>query len=145
MQFNAKTICLSHNQVVPGSSPGGTTFYKPFKQLKGFFYVISFVNPRFLGSILKVVGKQKFVLKNRFVIFDVMKIAQKKIVCFIVFFFSIFSVIAEENPPSPTYRRGPPPPPNLSIDENIYIVIIIALLFGIYIIYNNRLKTKTSI
>ena len=25
MQFNAKTICLSHNQVVPGSSPGGTT------------------------------------------------------------------------------------------------------------------------
>jgi len=102
------------------------------------------VNPRFLGSILKVVGKQKFVLKNRFVIFDVMKIAQKKIVCFIVFFFSIFSIIAKENPPSPTYRR-PPPPPFLSIGEDVYIVVMIALLFGIYIIYNSRLKTKTSI
>ena len=41
MQFNAKTICLSHNQVVPGSSPGGTTENKPFKQLKGFFYAIN--------------------------------------------------------------------------------------------------------
>lgn len=73
-----------------------------------------------------------------------MKIAQKKIVCFIVFFFSIFSIIAKENPPSPTYRR-PPPPPFLSIGEDVYIVVMIALLFGIYIIYNSRLKTKTSI
>jgi hypothetical protein len=44
MQLNAKNVCLSHNQVVPGSSPGGTTG-KPFKFiLKGFFYYL--VKPR---------------------------------------------------------------------------------------------------
>ena len=38
MQFNAKTICLSHNQVAPGSSPGGTTVkIKPLQQCRGFF------------------------------------------------------------------------------------------------------------
>lgn len=73
-----------------------------------------------------------------------MKIVQKNALCFILFFFSIFSIIAKESPPSPTYRT-PPAPPLLPIDENIYIVMIIALLFGIYIIYNNRLKTKTPI
>ena len=73
-----------------------------------------------------------------------MKIAQKKTVSFIVFFFFIYSIFAKDPPPAPTYRK-PPPPPHLSIDENIFIVVLIALLFGIYIIYNNRLKTKTSI
>lgn len=70
-----------------------------------------------------------------------MKIVQKNALCFILLFFSI---IAKGGPPSPTYRT-PPTPPLLPIDENIYIVMIIALLFGIYIIYNNRLKTKTPI
>ena len=73
-----------------------------------------------------------------------MKIAQKKTVSFMVFFFSIYSIFAKDPPPAPTYRK-PPPPPHLSIDENIFVVVLIALLFGIYIIYNNRLKTKTSI
>ena len=73
-----------------------------------------------------------------------MKIVQKNALCFILFFFSIFNVIAKGNPPAPTYRKPPTPPP-LPIDENIYIVMIIALLFGIYIIYNNRSKSKTPI
>lgn len=73
-----------------------------------------------------------------------MKIVQKNALCFIFFFFSIFNVIAKESPPSPTYRK-PVTPPLLPIDENIYIVMIIALLFGIYIIYNNRSKSKTPI
>jgi hypothetical protein len=68
-----------------------------------------------------------------------MKIVQKNALCFILLFFSI---IAKGGPPPPP---APPPPPLLPIDENIYIVMIIALLFGIYIIYNNRLKTKTPI
>ena len=70
-----------------------------------------------------------------------MKIVQKNALCFIIFFFSI---IAKGGPPPPP-PPAPPPPPLLPIDENIYIVMIIALLFGIYIIYNNRLKTKTPI
>ena len=69
-----------------------------------------------------------------------MKIVRKNALCFIIFFFSI---IAKGGPPPPP--APPPPPPLLPIDENIYIVMIIALLFGIYIIYNNRLKTKTPI
>lgn len=68
---------------------------------------------------------------------------QKNALCFILFFFSIFSVVAKESPPSP--YRTPPTPPLLPIDENIYIVMIVALLFGIYIIYNSKLKTKTPI
>lgn len=71
-----------------------------------------------------------------------MKIVQKNALCFILFFFSIFSVIANGNPPAPTSRK-PPTPPILPIDENIYVVMIIALLFGIYIIYNFKIKQKT--
>ena len=68
-----------------------------------------------------------------------MKIVQKNALCFILLFFSI---IAKGGPPPPP---APPPPPLLPIDENIYIVMIISLLFGIYIIYNNRSKSKTPI
>jgi hypothetical protein len=48
--------------------------------------------------------------------------------------------------PSPT-GKAPPSPPVLvvPIDENIVILMIMALLFGIYIIYINALKTKTPI
>ncbi|WP_072989049.1 hypothetical protein [Flavobacterium segetis] len=42
-------------------------------------------------------------------------------------------------PPPPP----PPPPPGLSIDQNIFILIIIALIFGIYLIYSKTLKIKT--
>ncbi|NGY36453.1 hypothetical protein FQU23_002890 [Flavobacterium sp. XN-5] len=52
---------------------------------------------------------------------------------------------AGKNNSALTTFSGPgPPPPGLPIDENILILIIIALLFGIYIIYNHRLKTKAS-
>ena len=58
----------------------------------------------------------------------------------------IFNAIAADPPvPSPMGRRKPPPPPGLPVDENIFIIVIIAALFGIYIIYSFRLKTKTPI
>jgi hypothetical protein len=55
----------------------------------------------------------------------------------------LLSSLLWADPPEP----GPPVPPpvGLSIDENSMILIIIALLFGIYIIYKNRVKTKTPI
>ena len=39
MQLNAKDVRLSHNQVVPGSSPGGTTSKKTLLEnfQEGFF------------------------------------------------------------------------------------------------------------
>lgn len=51
--------------------------------------------------------------------------------------------LASTTPPSP--RRPPPPPPGdrVPIDENLMVLLIVALLFGIYIIYKHRLKQKT--
>ena len=43
--------------------------------------------------------------------------------------------------PSPTGKK-PPPPPGLPIDENIMILVVIALLFGMYIIYKHSVKRK---
>jgi hypothetical protein len=71
-----------------------------------------------------------------------MKIVRKNALCFILFFFSIFSVIAKGNPPAPT-QKVPPPPPFAPIDENIFLLMIIALLFGLYIIYNFKIKQNT--
>ncbi|MCI4444241.1 MAG: hypothetical protein JHC39_12130 [Lentimicrobium sp.] len=52
--------------------------------------------------------------------------------------------IAAPHPPNPGGKK-PPPPPGLPIDDGIYIVFILALLYGIYIVYNHQLKTKTPI
>nr|WP_314897888.1 hypothetical protein [uncultured Flavobacterium sp.] len=57
----------------------------------------------------------------------------------------IFNALAGGPPaPSPTGKK-PPPPPGLPIDEHIFIAMIIAVLFGIYIIYSFKLKTETPI
>lgn len=47
-------------------------------------------------------------------------------------------------PPSPTGKKKPPPPPGLPIDDSIIVLFILALIFGIYIIYTNKIKAKTS-
>ena len=46
-----------------------------------------------------------------------------------------------DGPPLPSNKK-PPGPPKLPVDENIYVLLIIALFFGTYIIYNHKLKTK---
>jgi hypothetical protein len=59
------------------------------------------------------------------------------------------------------FEKGPPPPdkngkvvaaastppvgPGLPIGENIVVLVIVALLFGIYVIYKDRVKTKSPI
>ncbi|MFV8359085.1 hypothetical protein [Flavobacterium sp. LS1P3] len=78
-----------------------------------------------------------------------MKIKSNKFYFLIIFLFGIMDVFAGpggSGPPVPTQKsKPPPPPPGLSIDENGVIIIAIALLFGIYIVYSNMLKTKTPI
>jgi hypothetical protein len=83
-----------------------------------------------------------------------MKTLPNKFYLFIAFLFGTLDGIAGSGPkpppPPPNAKAtatmfGPPPPEGLPIDENIFILIIIALIFGIYIIYGHRLKTKTPI
>ncbi|NDP28452.1 MAG: hypothetical protein GZ087_13665 [Flavobacterium sp.] len=59
-----------------------------------------------------------------------------------IYLFGIFSTFAVPHPPAPTGKK-PPPPPGLPIDDNLFILSIIAVLFGVYIIYKYQLKTKT--
>jgi hypothetical protein len=75
-----------------------------------------------------------------------MRTESNKIFLLIIFLMGIVSAFAQTPPsPSPFGRRRPPPPPGLPVDENIFILMIIAVLFGIYIIYDFKLKTKTPI
>ena len=60
---------------------------------------------------------------------------------------SFFDALASPKPPPPDGKEYIPPPPGefLPIDENIFILMTVALLFGIYIIYKHKLKQKTTI
>lgn len=48
---------------------------------------------------------------------------------------------------SPDVYKGPPLPPceELPINENIFILFFIALLFGIYVIYKYQQDKKTAV
>ena len=56
------------------------------------------------------------------------------------------SVFATPNPPVPNGRNQgtPPPPPGLPIDEHLPFLLLFAIVFGMYIVYNQTLK-KNSI
>jgi len=71
-----------------------------------------------------------------------MKIIANKFFMTTLFLLGSFVLFAGPTPPPPNFKK-PPPPPGLPIDENILILIIIAILFGIYIIYNHNIKAKT--
>lgn len=76
-----------------------------------------------------------------------MKITKKIIGSLLVFFMGIMSMVAETPPPPLKSPKATPPPPprGFPIDDNIYILLIIALLFGVYIVYESKFKTKTPI
>jgi hypothetical protein len=60
-------------------------------------------------------------------------------ILFLFFTGSFFGVFA--GPPAPGPLGLPPPPPDVPIDQHIFIIILISLFFGLFIIYN-KLKTK---
>lgn len=78
-----------------------------------------------------------------------MKIIANKFFIIIICLFGVLDVYSTPTPPSPTGKSAvggaPPPPPGMPIDENIFGLIIIAILFGIYIIYRYQLKVKTPL
>ena len=60
-----------------------------------------------------------------------------------MFLYGVVDVFCKtDGPPPPPYKK-PPPPPKLPVDENIYVLVIVAVLLGTYIIYNHMIKTKT--
>jgi hypothetical protein len=73
-----------------------------------------------------------------------MKIIANKFFINLICLLGVSLAFAGPNPPAPTHKR-PPPPPGLPIDENIFIIVLFAILFGIYIIYRHNLKTNTPI
>lgn len=72
-----------------------------------------------------------------------MKTVKSKFFLIIIFLFGVMHTFAKPNPPHPNKTNNDPPPPGLPIDLGVYVVFILALLYGIYIIYSHQLKTKT--
>ncbi len=62
----------------------------------------------------------------------------------IIILFGVMDAFAAPSPPAPGAKK-PPPPPGLPIDDHILVLLIMAILFGIYIIYRHQLITKAPI
>ncbi|CAM3939266.1 hypothetical protein [Flavobacterium weaverense] len=79
-----------------------------------------------------------------------MKISRKAVLLAVVCLFSFLKIFADgsSNPPPPTenstLQGTPPPPPGLPIDDNLIILLTMAIIFGIYVIYNQQAKTKKT-
>jgi hypothetical protein len=80
-----------------------------------------------------------------------MKLLLYKIFAFFIVLTGTMDVYAGKvpgnGPPAPTGKGAllPPTPLGLPIDDNVFILLSVAIFFGIYIIYKNSLKAKTSI
>jgi len=68
-----------------------------------------------------------------------MKIINKILTVFLVLFGAVCTFA---QPPCPSC---PPPPPELPIGDNLLILMLAAILLGIYILYKHKLKTKASV
>ncbi len=80
-----------------------------------------------------------------------MKVSLKIFFYSTVLLFSTVDVSAKATPPQPppTGRMAatntPPPPPGLPIDQDVVVLLIIASLYGIYVIYSFSKKVKASV
>lgn len=63
----------------------------------------------------------------------------------IVILLGVMGVFAAPHPPSPGAKTNVPPPPGVPIDDNICGLVMIALLFGMYVVFKYPLKTKAPI
>ena len=62
----------------------------------------------------------------------------------IIYLFGVIFVFAAPNPPSPGFKK-PPPPPGLSTSEDIFIVFIIALIYGLFVIFRHKIKFTSNL
>jgi hypothetical protein len=65
----------------------------------------------------------------------------------IAFLLGIVDAVAKNNPPlpNPNGKTNGPELPGLPIDEHLFYLLIIAVFFGIYIIYTCKLNTKSPV
>lgn len=54
------------------------------------------------------------------------------------------AVDASSGPPAPSFGPGPPIDLPLPIDSNIFILITVGLIFGIYTVLKNRTKNSAA-
>ena len=71
-----------------------------------------------------------------------MKIIANRFYITLIYLLGISIAFAKPSPPAPNYRV-PPAPPGTPIDDNILFFLLIAVLFGIYIIYKQNINIKT--
>lgn len=72
-----------------------------------------------------------------------MRVIANKFFIIVIYLFGISGALAAPHPPPPNNGKKPPPPPGLAIDENLYILLLFALIFGFYILFIHKQKTKT--
>ena len=53
--------------------------------------------------------------------------------------------MAKATPPAPNQKTNAPIPYGLPISEHLFHLLILAVFFGIYIIYTRKLDNKSSI
>lgn len=78
-----------------------------------------------------------------------MRIVSNKYFVLIAFLLGVLHDMAAgpKAPPEPdanaVVAMEGPQPPGFSIDENIFVLLIVALFLGTYIVYKHKLKIKT--
>lgn len=72
-----------------------------------------------------------------------MKIIKIVILTFCLTLFNAWDIFAQAtDPPEPWI---PPEPPGSPIDQDLFVLVLLALFFGIYIIYKNNYTKKASV
>ncbi|MCD0464693.1 hypothetical protein [Flavobacterium sp. ENC] len=78
-----------------------------------------------------------------------MKISKTIFFGFFVTLISVSSVMAANNPPKPMAKTaagaGPVKPPSVPIDQGLILLVMAALLFGTYTLYQYNLQRKASV
>ena len=75
----------------------------------------------------------------------IMKIIKTIFVAIFLTLINLSAAIAA-TPPAPMAPSAvPPPPPGGAIDQNLFLLLIAALSFGLYTIYKYNIKRKASI
>ena len=57
-----------------------------------------------------------------------------------VLIFAVQATAGDKAPPPPSQNRGP----NYPIDDNIWVLIVAGIIFGVYIIYKRKYTTNKA-